>query len=83
MARDYAKEVRDRVAKHGKKAVAEKRKKHRHARLAMGLRNGGGTDKRVVDHKKPLNMGGSNHKSNLSVTSKEKNLARKRGAYKK
>jgi len=37
----------------------------------MGLKVG---DPRQVDHKKELSKGGTNHKSNLRVTSKAANL---------
>jgi 5-methylcytosine-specific restriction endonuclease McrA len=50
-----------------------KKKQREEARKKMGLKRG---DKRTVDHKRPLSKGGSNHKSNLKVTSAKKNFTK-------
>jgi len=65
--RDYKKEYRQ---FHGKPAEIAKRAERNKARAESGLKKGDG---REVDHKKPLSKGGSNTKSNLSVTSQTAN----------
>jgi hypothetical protein len=71
-ARDYKKEYR---LYHGTAKQKALRAARGRARTKMGLKDG---DPRVVDHKKPLMQGGSNARGNLRVTTKKKNLARKR-----
>jgi 5-methylcytosine-specific restriction endonuclease McrA len=70
--RDYKREYR---LYHGLAKQKANRAARGRARTKMGLKDG---DPRVVDHKKPLMQGGSNSKANLRVTTKKKNLARKR-----
>ena len=65
--RDYKKEYRD---FHGKPKQIAARAARNQARATIGLAKG---DKREVDHKKPLSKGGSNHKGNLRVVSRNTN----------
>ena len=73
--RDYKKERRALLKKQGVKGLAEKRKKHRHARAKLGLKAG---DKRQADHIRPLRNGGGNTRSNLRAVSANTNFKRKR-----
>ncbi len=67
--RDYKKEL---TWEHQEKPSRVKdRAKRNQARKAVGLKVG---DSRQVDHKRPLNNGGSNKKSNLRVVSAKTNL---------
>ena len=76
MARDYKKEYRE---YHGTPEQRKNRSLRNQARREMedrGLvRKGDGKD---VDHKKPLDSGGSNDPSNLRVLSKAKNRGYRR-----
>ncbi len=69
--RNYKKEYRD---FHGKPKARKNRAAANRARRKMGLKVG---DKREVDHKKSMNNGGSNAKSNLRIVSRKTN--RKKG----
>lgn len=61
-----------------KKKQVSNRVKRNAARRAMTAAKGKAALKgKDVDHKKPLKSGGSNAKSNLRVTTKKKNRARK------
>lgn len=71
-ARDYKKEYR---LYHGLAKQKANRAARGRARTKMGLKDG---DPGVVDHKKGLMQGGTNARSNLRVTTKAKNLAKKR-----
>lgn len=64
-ARNYTRERK--VEKPARKAQRAARNR---ARRAMGLKVGDG---KSVSHKRPLSKGGSNNKSNLSVTTPKKN----------
>lgn len=69
--RDYKKEL---TWEHQEKPSRVKdRAKRNQARKAVGLKVG---DSRQVDHKRPLNSGGSNKKSNLRVVSAKTNLTK-------
>jgi len=69
--RDYKKEL---TWEHQEKPSRVKdRTKRNQARKAVGLKVG---DSRQVDHKRPLNNGGSNKKSNLRVVSAKTNLTK-------
>lgn len=69
--RDYKKELAW-EKKNGKKRQNDRVKRNA-ARREMGLKVG---DSRQVDHKKPLNQGGSNSKKNLRVVSAKTNLTK-------
>lgn len=75
--RDYAHEYQ---SYHGKPEQIKKRDQRNAARKEMekkGLvKKGDGKD---VDHKVPLDRGGSNHKSNLRVTSQTANRGWRKG----
>ena len=72
--RDYS---YDKEYESKKKQVANRVKRNA-ARRAMTAAKGKAALKgKDVDHKKPLKSGGSNAKSNLRVTTKKKNRARK------
>ena len=73
--RDYKKERRALLKKWGRKGLADKRKKHRHARAALGLKSG---DKRHADHINPIRHGGGNSGGNLRAVSAQTNLRRKK-----
>jgi len=69
--RDYKKEL---TWEHQEKPSRVKdRAKRNQARKVVGLKVG---DSRQVDHKRPLNNGGSNKKSNLRVVSAKTNLTK-------
>lgn len=69
--RDYKKEL---TWEHQEKPSRVKdRAKRNQARKTVGLKVG---DSRQVDHKRPLNNGGSNKKSNLRVVSAKTNLTK-------
>lgn len=69
--RDYKKEL---TWEHQEKPSRVKdRAKRNQARKTVGLKVG---DSRQVDHKRPLNNGGSNKKSNLRVISAKTNLTK-------
>jgi len=69
--RDYKKEL---TWEHQEKPSRVKdRAKRNQARKAVGLKVG---DSRQVDHKRPLNSGGSNKKSNLRIVSAKTNLTK-------
>lgn len=69
--RDYKKEL---TWEHQEKPSRVKdRAKRNQARKAVGLKVG---DSRQVDHKRPLNNGGSNKKSNLRIVSAKTNLTK-------
>lgn len=65
--RNYKQEYRD---YHGKPEQVKNRSMRNKARRKANLKQG---DPREVDHKKPLSKGGSNSKSNISVTSRKSN----------
>ena len=65
--RDYKKEYAE---YHGKAEQRKNRSERNKARRKMGLKIGDG---REVDHVKPLSKGGSNHKSNLKITTRKQN----------
>ena len=67
MARNYRKEYDE---YHGTKEQRQNRSKRNKARRRMNLKDG---DPREVDHLRPLSKGGSNHKSNLRVTTRRSN----------
>jgi len=69
--RNYKKEYR---AFHSKPIQIKRRSMRNQARRLVGLKKG---DKREVDHKKSLSVGGTNKRSNLRVRSKAFN--RKQG----
>ena len=73
--RDYAKEHRALVKKHGHQGLLAKRRKHRQARAKLGLKAG---DKRQADHIRPLRHGGGNGRSNLRIVSAKANMSRPR-----
>jgi len=69
--RDYKKEL---TWEHQEKPSRVKdRAKRNQARKVVGLKVG---DSRQVDHKRPLNSGGSNKKSNLRIVSAKTNLTK-------
>ena len=69
--RDYKKELS--WEKSSKPGRVKDRAKRNAARREMGLKVG---DSRQVDHKRPLNRGGSNSKKNLRVVSAKTNLTK-------
>ena len=69
--RDYKKELN--WEKTEKPKRVKDRAKRNAARREMGLNVG---DSRQVDHKRPLNRGGSNKKSNLRIVSAKTNLTK-------
>jgi hypothetical protein len=69
--RSYAKEYRE---YHGKPAEIAHRSDRNEARRILGLRRG---DPREADHKRPIESGGSNARSNLRAISRHANRTRK------
>ena len=66
-ARNYKKEY---AQYHGKPTQKKRRAKRNAARKTLGLKVG---DPREADHKKAMDKGGTNAKSNLRVTSRAAN----------
>ena len=73
MARNYKKEY---AQYHGKPEQVRNRSLRNMARRKMGLKKG---DAREVDHKTPLDKGGSNSKSNLRAVSEKENRKKYNG----
>jgi hypothetical protein len=68
--RDYKKEYAD---YHGKPEQRKNRSTRNQARRKMELEAG---DEREVDHSKPISQGGTNHKNNLKVVTREQNRSK-------
>ena len=73
MARDYKEEYKN---YHGKPKQVRNRSLRNMARRKMRLEKG---DPREVDHKQPLDKGGSNSKDNLRAVSQKENRKKYNG----